>query len=105
MSPSTGTLVPARVRADLAMLSPTGLPPAYQASGRFSAVGRVNVAPARSITVYLLDDHEIVRRGVRELLESTDDLLVVGETGWAQEAARHSHKESGLMFLLVGQTG
>ena len=44
-----------------------------------------------TITVYLLDDHEIVRRGLRELLESTDDLLVVGESGLAQEAARRSH--------------
>jgi len=33
------------------------------------------------IRVFLLDDHEVVRRGVRELLESTDDLEVVGEAG------------------------
>ena len=56
-----------------------------------TAVGRVNMAPAMTITVYLLDDHEIVRRGLRELLESIDDLLVVGESGLAQEAARRSH--------------
>ncbi|WP_040161053.1 response regulator [Mobilicoccus massiliensis] len=41
-----------------------------------------------SITVYLLDDHEIVRRGLRELLELEDDLQVVGESGSAEEAAR-----------------
>jgi DNA-binding NarL/FixJ family response regulator len=40
------------------------------------------------ITVYLLDDHEIVRRGIRELLESEGDIVVVGESGLAQEAAR-----------------
>ncbi len=40
------------------------------------------------ITVYLLDDHEIVRRGLRELLESTDDIRVIGESGLAHEAAR-----------------
>jgi two-component system response regulator DevR len=34
----------------------------------------------------LLDDHEVVRRGLRELLESEDDLEVVGEAGTAQEA-------------------
>ncbi len=38
------------------------------------------------IRVFLLDDHEIVRRGVRELLESADDLQVVGEAGTAAEA-------------------
>jgi DNA-binding NarL/FixJ family response regulator len=36
--------------------------------------------------VFLLDDHEIVRRGVRELLESEDDMEVVGEAGTAEEA-------------------
>jgi len=41
-----------------------------------------------TITVFLLDDHEIVRRGLRELLEATDDIVVVGESGLAQEAAR-----------------
>jgi len=38
--------------------------------------------------VYLLDDHEIVRRGLRELLELEDDMQVVGESGSAEEAAR-----------------
>jgi two-component system response regulator DevR len=36
--------------------------------------------------VFLLDDHEIVRRGIRELLEAEDDLVVVGEAGTAEEA-------------------
>ena len=40
------------------------------------------------IRVYLLDDHELVRRGTRELLESQGDIVVVGESGLAQEAAR-----------------
>ena len=38
------------------------------------------------IRVFLLDDHEIVRRGVRELLEAEDDMEVVGEAGTAEEA-------------------
>jgi DNA-binding NarL/FixJ family response regulator len=38
--------------------------------------------------VYLLDDHEIVRRGIRDLLEAEGDIVVVGESGLAQEAAR-----------------
>jgi two-component system response regulator DevR len=44
--------------------------------------------PATPIKVFLLDDHEIVRRGIRELLESEGDLVVVGESGLAEEAAR-----------------
>jgi two-component system response regulator DevR len=38
-----------------------------------------------SIRVFLLDDHEIVRRGVRELLEAQDDIEVVGEAATAAE--------------------
>jgi len=40
------------------------------------------------IRVFLLDDHELVRRGIRELLESEGDIVVVGESGSAQEASR-----------------
>jgi DNA-binding NarL/FixJ family response regulator len=40
------------------------------------------------IRVYLLDDHEIVRRGIKDLLEAEGDIVVVGESGLAQEAAR-----------------
>jgi two-component system response regulator DevR len=39
-----------------------------------------------AIRVFLLDDHEVVRRGVRELLEAEDDMAVVGEAGTAEEA-------------------
>jgi two-component system, NarL family, response regulator DevR len=39
------------------------------------------------IRVFLLDDHEVVRRGLRALFESTDDIVVVGESGEAAEAA------------------
>jgi DNA-binding NarL/FixJ family response regulator len=36
--------------------------------------------------MFLLDDHEIVRRGLRELFETQDDLEVVGEASNADEA-------------------
>ena len=42
----------------------------------------------RPITVYLLDDHELVRRGIRDLLEAAGDIEVVGESALAQEAVR-----------------
>ncbi len=41
---------------------------------------------AEPIRVFLLDDHELVRRGIRDLLEGEDDLIVVGEAGTAEEA-------------------
>jgi len=40
------------------------------------------------ITVFLLDEHEIVRRGLVYLLESHDGFRVVGEAGTAAEALR-----------------
>jgi DNA-binding NarL/FixJ family response regulator len=36
--------------------------------------------------VFLLDDHELVRRGIRDLLWVEDDLSVVGEASTAEEA-------------------
>jgi DNA-binding NarL/FixJ family response regulator len=38
------------------------------------------------IRVFLLDDHEVVRRGVRELLAVEDGVEVIGEAGTAAEA-------------------
>lgn len=38
------------------------------------------------IPVFLLDDHEVVRQGVRSLLEATGEIDVVGEAGLADEA-------------------
>ena len=38
------------------------------------------------IRLLLVDDHEIVRRGIRELLETNDDLIVVAQAGSLEEA-------------------
>jgi DNA-binding NarL/FixJ family response regulator len=38
------------------------------------------------IRVYLLDDHEVVRHGLRELLERDGDMEIVGESGSAVDA-------------------
>jgi DNA-binding NarL/FixJ family response regulator len=45
-------------------------------------------ATERRITVFLLDDHEIVRRGLRDLLTAEPDIDVVGEAGTALSALR-----------------
>lgn len=42
--------------------------------------------PVRPIRVFLLDDHEIVRRGLRDLLATEADIEVIGETGSAVSA-------------------
>jgi two-component system, NarL family, response regulator DevR len=45
--------------------------------------GSAQPAPIR---VFLLDDHEIVRRGLADLLDAEEGLCVVGEAGTAAEA-------------------
>src|SRR5207244_8651588 len=45
-----------------------------------------NAADNAPSTVFLLDDHEIVRKGVRDLLEAEPDITVVGEAGTAESA-------------------
>jgi DNA-binding NarL/FixJ family response regulator len=41
-----------------------------------------------TISVFLLDDHEIVRNGLRQTLERHEDIEVVGEAGLVAEALR-----------------
>jgi len=38
-----------------------------------------------AITVFLVDDHEVVRRGLRDLIESEADIQVIGEAGSCAE--------------------
>lgn len=41
---------------------------------------------AAAVRVFLVDDHEVLRRGLREVLEHDEGMTVVGETGLAAEA-------------------
>ncbi|WP_277040118.1 response regulator transcription factor [Actinacidiphila oryziradicis] len=43
-------------------------------------------SPQAPIRVFLLDDHEVVRRGVRDLLDAEPDIEVVGEAGTTDHA-------------------
>lgn len=45
-----------------------------------------SMAPAPAIRVFLLDDHEIVRRGLADLIGLESDLAVVGEASSKAEA-------------------
>jgi DNA-binding NarL/FixJ family response regulator len=50
-------------------------------------------APGASrITLLLVDDHKVVRAGLRTLLEDVDGLEIVGEAGTAAEAVREAHR-------------
>jgi DNA-binding NarL/FixJ family response regulator len=49
------------------------------------------VTDDKRITVFLLDDHEIVRRGLRDLLEAEGDMEVIGEASTAAEAVGRVH--------------
>jgi DNA-binding NarL/FixJ family response regulator len=46
-----------------------------------------NMAGSEKISVFLLDDHEVVREGLRTMLEATGEIVVAGESGSAEEAA------------------
>jgi two-component system, NarL family, response regulator DevR len=46
----------------------------------------MSVYSQRAVRVYLLDDHDIVRRGLRDLLAAKRDITLVGESGSAQRA-------------------
>ncbi|SNX56080.1 LuxR family two component transcriptional regulator [Streptomyces sp. TLI_55] len=50
------------------------------------ADGAGQPGPDNPIRVFLLDDHEVVRRGVRDLLDDEPDITVVGEAGTVEQA-------------------
>jgi two-component system response regulator DevR len=45
-----------------------------------------SVTSHRPIRVFILDDHELVRRGLTDLLTTTNDLTIVGEAATAADA-------------------
>ncbi|MEV7179011.1 response regulator transcription factor [Kitasatospora sp. NPDC093679] len=48
--------------------------------------GSTEAQASTQITVFLLDDHEVVRRGVHDLLDSEPDLTVIGEAATVEQA-------------------
>jgi two-component system, NarL family, response regulator DevR len=51
-----------------------------------SVVNASVVKPPRPVRVFLLDDHEVVRRGVHDLLDGEPDIEIVGEAANANQA-------------------
>jgi two-component system, NarL family, response regulator DevR len=59
-----------------------------------------------AIRVFLLDDHELVRRGVRELLMAEDDISVAGEASTAEEAMLRipsTHPDVAVLDVRLGE--
>src|ERR671925_392076 len=48
--------------------------------------------PSERIRVMLVDDHEVVRDGVKALIEANDDLTVVAEAGTVNEAIAQAER-------------
>ena len=61
------------------------------------------------ITVLLVDDHEMVRRGVRAFLETRPDITVVAEAGGGEEAvklaAEHAPDVALMDLIMPGMDG
>lgn len=54
--------------------------------GHTAYKGIVHGYGLRTLTVFLLDDHDIVRRGLRDLLTPARDIVIVGESDSAERA-------------------
>jgi DNA-binding NarL/FixJ family response regulator len=52
------------------------------------------------IRVFLVDDHDVVREGLSRIIETTDDMMVAGQTGDPGEAVARAAKESWDVVLL-----
>src|SRR5207248_544357 len=60
--------------------TPAPLRPAHR---RWDHEGVTTAPPLR---VMLVDDHEVVRNGIRALLQATDDIVVTAEAGSVRDA-------------------
>lgn len=50
------------------------------------------IGPSEAITVMIVDDHEMVRRGACSYLETQPDISVVAQAGSGEEAVRQAHE-------------
>jgi CheY-like chemotaxis protein len=71
---------------------PIGEPHPFEASR--------NETKIKKIRVLLADDHLIMRRGIRVLINKEDDLLVVAEAGNGKEAVTRVHETSPHVIIM-----
>src|SRR5437870_13284150 len=65
----------------------------YSQSGAFAPIlRRVNQQPMRKISVLLVDDHTVVRQGLRALLSAEEDMEVRGEAENGRQAVMLAKK-------------
>jgi Signal transduction histidine kinase len=81
-SPGAGTLAILRLPLSQSVMGPVAAPHPLNADVPTTASG----ASGRSVRVLLVDDHAMVRQGLRSILDSYDDLNVVGEAADGQDA-------------------
>jgi DNA-binding NarL/FixJ family response regulator len=71
--------------------------------------GRTSIRVKKSVTVLLVDDHILVRRGFRRVIEDESGITVVGEVGDAAQAVEMARKLNPAVVLmdcsLVGMDG
>src|SRR5258706_6029695 len=53
---------------------------------------RSSAANMHRLRILIVDDHEIVRRGIRALLEANSELDITGEAGSGREAIRQARE-------------
>lgn len=73
----------------------------FRSLGTHLAAGIV-VIVTKALRIELVDDHEVVRNGLKAMLDAEDDLEVVGEAGSVEEAIRRvGHDEPDVVILDV----
>ena len=89
MSPGDDLLRPLS-RVDLRSLLARDFGPPPEAAAHAKLAGMADESPAtdHKFRVMLVDDHEVVRDGVKALLDAADDLTVVAEASSVAEAIR-----------------
>jgi DNA-binding NarL/FixJ family response regulator len=68
-------------------------------------VSLVNAVDAQPVRVFTLDDHELVRAGIRALLSTRDDVVLVGEASNAADALAgiaELHPDVALLDIMLG---
>ncbi len=63
-------------------------------------MGEIDRTPVQRITVLIVDDHAVVRQGLRTFLELQDDMVIVGEAANGLEAIEAAKRHQPAIVLL-----